>query len=181
MWAKRQDWWMEYPPMCKNGPGRSLLITTPKVSRSTPPLGFSITDILPVFQALQSDFDAVLQADKMNPTSLPMKQASFDQNSPKTLYGHEFLITMIDEAHFCRTHNKAYFASFGIMERSKCKVAMTATPVISRPQVSLVLPISTPFDTSSSSLAGHLDPGRTATHRFFYLTPRQPGISNDGV
>jgi hypothetical protein len=90
---------------------------------------------LPFLQASHSDFDAVLSAEKINPTALPKKQASFARDGPNTLYGHEFLVTAVDEAHQCRTLNKAFFTYFGLMERSRCRIAMTATPIISRPQV----------------------------------------------
>jgi len=90
----------------------------------------------PLFQAAESDFDAVLGADRMHPTQSPKPLASFAEHGPSTLYGHEFLVTVVDEAHQCRTLNKSFFSFFGLMERSRCRVALTATPIISRPQVS---------------------------------------------
>jgi len=142
---KRLEWWSEHYTKCKNSPGRRMLITTSKVRSRLfiPSTPIPLTP--PLFlQAAQSDFEAVLEADGTHPTESPKQLASFAEHGPSTLYGQEFLVTVVDEAHLCRNMKKAFFTFFGLMERSQCRIAMTATPIISRPQVS-VIAFSLPF------------------------------------
>ncbi|CCM06798.1 uncharacterized protein FIBRA_09098 [Fibroporia radiculosa] len=53
--------------------------------------------------------------------------------APKTVYGREFGLCVIDEAHLGRTMNKLFTASMCLGERSRAVVAMTATPVLTKP------------------------------------------------
>jgi hypothetical protein len=52
-----------------------------------------------------------------------------------TIYGRQFLAVAIDEAHAYRNPNKAYTAMRALREKTDLLVAMTATPVQTRPAV----------------------------------------------
>jgi len=52
-----------------------------------------------------------------------------------TIYGQQWLISAIDEAHNVRNLNHAYFASISLRMQSQFIVAMTATPVNTKLQV----------------------------------------------
>jgi hypothetical protein len=84
-------------------------------------------------QALQSDSALVhiLQGRK-KPEARPRSQ--YVENT--TIYGRRYLAVAIDEAHSFRNVNKLYSAVRGLREKTDMLVAMTATPVQTRPSVS---------------------------------------------
>lgn len=53
-----------------------------------------------------------------------------------TIYGRRFLAVAIDEAHAFRNRNKLHTAILALREKTDLLVAMTATPVQTRPAVS---------------------------------------------
>ena len=53
----------------------------------------------------------------------------------KTMYGCEFLATIIDEAHSVRKFNKLHTAYHELRQCSRALIAMTATPVMTKLQV----------------------------------------------
>ena len=55
---------------------------------------------------------------------------------PKTLFGREWLVVAIDEAHVARKINKAYVGAFQLRLRAKVPIAMTATPILTGLMVS---------------------------------------------
>ena len=55
----------------------------------------------------------------------------------KTLFPNEFAVTIIDEAHVMRTQSTAFIAGLALRKRSETFVAMTATPIMTKPMVSL--------------------------------------------
>lgn len=86
-------------------------------------------------QALESDFDRILEANNRYPTKSPRQKASYVRDAPTTAYGRSFLLCSVDEAHNQRNIKKGYWAVFSLRERSLTMVAMTATPITSGPLV----------------------------------------------
>jgi hypothetical protein len=132
-WPNRKVWWKDIWTKAQNPIGRRIVITTPNV-RFFSSISYTRSICL---QALQSDFDCVyLLPDSKKPSLSPVKKPSFAVHGTATIYGHKFLVAAIDEAHNCRNINKAYWATFALRENAEMAVAMTATPVTTRPSVS---------------------------------------------
>lgn len=66
----------------------------------------------------------------------PLESARFANNAPNTLFGHQYALVAVDEAHAARKHNVVHMALRALKEKTNVLVAMTATPVTTRPQVS---------------------------------------------
>lgn len=45
------------------------------------------------------------------------------------------MFAVVDEMHNARNHNKTYWSLFGLRQTTRGMVGMTATPVLTRPQV----------------------------------------------
>ncbi|KAI6138975.1 P-loop containing nucleoside triphosphate hydrolase protein [Pisolithus tinctorius] len=60
----------------------------------------------------------------------------YERNAPKTVFGHEYLGLIIDEAHKARKFNKFHQAILGLHRQSAMIVAMSATPVMTQLQAS---------------------------------------------
>jgi len=56
-----------------------------------------------------------------------------------TVYGRKYSFFIMDEAHSARKHNGAHLAARALRERSALMVAMTATPVTTKPQVRIFM------------------------------------------
>lgn len=65
-----------------------------------------------------------------------MPNARFEVKSPTMVYGRTYTFFVMDEAHSARKHNLAHLAARALWERATLMVAMTATPVTTKPQVS---------------------------------------------
>jgi len=55
----------------------------------------------------------------------------------KTVFGKRWVLAVVDEAHSFRTIKRAYRAAIGLRGTADNFVAMTATPVQTRPMVSI--------------------------------------------
>src|SRR5258707_11248701 len=55
----------------------------------------------------------------------------------KTVFGKRWVLAVVDEAHSFRTIKRAYRAAIGLRGTANNFVAMTATPVQTRPMVSI--------------------------------------------
>ncbi|KAG2063485.1 hypothetical protein BDR04DRAFT_1037816 [Suillus decipiens] len=115
-WSSRRTWWEDIWSQSKQAEGRRIIITTPK--------------------ALESDCDRIFEANNLTPTKHPRRKANYTMDVSSTAYGRDFLLGLVDEAHNYRNIKKAYWAIFCLRFLCHAMVAMTATPITSRPLVS---------------------------------------------
>ncbi|KAG2336606.1 hypothetical protein BDR05DRAFT_896483 [Suillus weaverae] len=115
-WSSRRTWWEDIWSRSMQPEGRRIVITTPK--------------------ALESDCDRIFEANNLSPTKHPRRKANYTADAPSTAYGREFLLGSVDEAHNYRNIKKGYWAIFCLRSLCQAIVAMTATPITSRPLVS---------------------------------------------
>ena len=90
-------------------------------------------------QAVKSDFAAYFN-DPIAPGDRPKPYTS-DPNSPEhlTLFSplRRWGVLVLDEAHYVRTVSKFHWAATELRHAAAATVAMTATPVMTSPMVSL--------------------------------------------
>ena len=60
---------------------------------------------------------------------------AFSSRAKSTLFGYQYLLVVMDEAHSARKFNKIHTAYHGLRQQSRAIVAMTATPVMTKLQV----------------------------------------------
>ncbi|KAG1829710.1 P-loop containing nucleoside triphosphate hydrolase protein [Suillus subalutaceus] len=112
-WSSRRTWWEDIWSRSKQPEGRRIIITTPK--------------------ALESDCDRIFEANNLTPTKHPRQKTNYTIDAPSTAYGRDFLLGVVDEAHNYRNIKKGYWAIFCLRLLCHAMVAMTATPITSRP------------------------------------------------
>ncbi|KAG2336736.1 P-loop containing nucleoside triphosphate hydrolase protein [Suillus weaverae] len=112
-WRSRQTWWQDIWSRSMQPEGRRIIITTPK--------------------ALESDCDRIFEPSNLSPTTSPRQKANYTVDAPTTAYGRDFLLGVADEAHNYRNIRKGYWAIFCLRQQCHGIVAMTATPITSRP------------------------------------------------
>lgn len=76
-------------------------------------------------------FRAGLKAD----VGKAIRSPRFEALSPSTVYRQKYGFFIMDEAHTARKHNVAHMAAGALREQCVLMVAMTATPVMTKPQV----------------------------------------------
>ncbi|KAG1741204.1 P-loop containing nucleoside triphosphate hydrolase protein [Suillus occidentalis] len=112
-WSSRRSWWKDIWSRSIQPEGRRIILTTPK--------------------ALESDCDRIFEANNLNPTKHPRQKSNYTADAPHTAYGRKFLLGLVDEAHNYRNVKKGYWAIFCLRLLCQAMVAMTATPITSRP------------------------------------------------
>ncbi|KAG2097976.1 uncharacterized protein F5147DRAFT_777839 [Suillus discolor] len=112
-WSSRRTWWEDIWSRSKQPEGRRIVITTPK--------------------ALESDCDRIFETNNSAPTKHPRQKINYTMDVSSTAYGRDFLLGLVDEAHNYRNIKKAYWAIFCLRLLCQAMVAMTATPITSRP------------------------------------------------
>ncbi|KAG1798808.1 P-loop containing nucleoside triphosphate hydrolase protein [Suillus variegatus] len=112
-YGARLEWWGKAWTQCQQPPVRRIILTTTN--------------------AAQDDAATVFDENDRDSYGKPTTGARFRRLSPNTLFGHEFNVTLFDEAHCARKYNKVHVAARGLQERSHSMVAMTATPVTTKP------------------------------------------------
>ncbi|KAF8422282.1 P-loop containing nucleoside triphosphate hydrolase protein [Boletus edulis BED1] len=90
--------------------------------------------ILATFSAIQDDASICYDRAGKAEMGKPLESARFAKNALNTLFGHQYTLLAVDEAHAARKHNVAHTAVRALKEKAKVLVAMTATPVTTRPQ-----------------------------------------------
>ncbi|KAG1793303.1 P-loop containing nucleoside triphosphate hydrolase protein [Suillus plorans] len=115
-WTSRRTWWEDIWGRSKQPEGRRIIITAPK--------------------ALESDCDRIFEANNLTPTKYPRQKTNYTSDASSTAYGRDFLLGLVDEAHNYRNIKKGYWAIFCLRSLCHTMVAMTATPITSRPLVS---------------------------------------------
>jgi hypothetical protein len=89
-----------------------------------------------VGQAAQDDAATVFIQGDRDSYGQPMHSPRFERISPSTLFGHEYITSIIDEGHILRNINLAHTAARALQGKSHSTVIMTATPVTTKPAVS---------------------------------------------
>ncbi|KAI6154544.1 P-loop containing nucleoside triphosphate hydrolase protein [Pisolithus tinctorius] len=112
--AKRREWWTRVKSQSRQQPHRQIILATDT--------------------AVQDDGSAVF-LDLIHSVDDEAKCAPvYERNAPKTVFGHEYLGLIIDEAHKARKFNKFHQAILGLHRQSAMIVAMSATPVMTQLQ-----------------------------------------------
>ncbi|KAG1894055.1 P-loop containing nucleoside triphosphate hydrolase protein [Suillus fuscotomentosus] len=112
-WSSRRTWWEDIWSQSKQPEGRRIIITAPK--------------------ALESDCDRIFETNNRTPTKHPRRKTNYTTDVSSTAYGRDFLLGIVDEAHNYRNIKKGYWAIFCLRFLCHAMVAMTATPITSRP------------------------------------------------
>ena len=90
------------------------------------------TDV--TMKALSSDYGiAFTPMSSKSPTSPPTRKLT---NPNSTIFDRDWRCALVDEAHNCRNFGKTYSAVLMLRTKATFMVAMTATPVTTRPMVS---------------------------------------------
>jgi hypothetical protein len=93
------------------------------------------TDV--TIKALSSDYGiAFAPMSSKSPTSPPTRKLS---NPNSTIFDRDWRCALVDEAHNCRNFGKTYSAVLMLRTKATFMVAMTATPVTTRPMVSILI------------------------------------------
>ncbi|KAG2343746.1 hypothetical protein BDR05DRAFT_883628 [Suillus weaverae] len=109
----RKDWWSKAWDECQQPLRRRVVLATTL--------------------AIQDDATTIFSDGPREDPGHPRKTARYDQVHMKTIYGQHFCMLIVDEAHVARKYNKAHLALRGLLERCMAIVAMTATPVTTKP------------------------------------------------
>ncbi|KAG2359931.1 P-loop containing nucleoside triphosphate hydrolase protein [Suillus spraguei] len=109
----RSQWWTIAWTKCQQPPIRRIILATTNAAQD---------DAATVF--IQGDRDSYGQ---------PMHSPRFERISPSTLFGHEYIASIIDEGHILRNINLAHTAARALQGKSHSTVMMTATPVTTKP------------------------------------------------
>ncbi|KDQ63886.1 hypothetical protein JAAARDRAFT_118513 [Jaapia argillacea MUCL 33604] len=89
----------------------------------------------------RDDFVRLFALDKRNPSVVPKPKHGdvvFQKNRADTIWRADYNFVAIDEIHVTRNNNEKYFAAMALGKVTHCKIGLTATPITTRPQVSLV-------------------------------------------
>ena len=87
-------------------------------------------------QALQDDASAIFLDSIRNVGDEPRRAAAYPTRVSTTLYDRRYLTMIMDEAHTARKLNKIHTAACALRSISSNLIAMTATPVMTKLQVS---------------------------------------------
>ncbi|KAG1793331.1 P-loop containing nucleoside triphosphate hydrolase protein [Suillus plorans] len=109
----RSQWWTVAWTKCQQPPIRRIILVTTNAAQD---------DAATVF--IQGDRDSYGQ---------PIHSPRFERTSPSTLFGHEYITSIIDEGHLLRNINLAHTAARALQGKSHSTVMMTATPVTTKP------------------------------------------------
>lgn len=132
--SSREQWWTTLYEKSNHAQIQRIILATNSVSlRDT--AGWCVD--YAISQAIQDDATRVFRAGLKAEAGRAIPNSRFQAVSPSTVYGHEFGFFVLDEAHSARKHNLAHMAARALREKSKVMVAMTATPVTTKPQVRL--------------------------------------------
>src|ERR1700685_1206575 len=130
----RPTWWTDVWTLSKHEEHRRIVITTPNVSIVHLSISWMYgTDA--AMKALASDYGiAFTPMNAKRPTSPPTRRPT---ESNTTIFDRDWRCALVDEAHNCRNFGKTYSAVLMLRTQAAFMVAMTATPVTTRPMVSI--------------------------------------------
>ncbi|KAG2045912.1 hypothetical protein BDR06DRAFT_900013 [Suillus hirtellus] len=109
----RKDWWSKAWDECQQPLRRRVVLATTL--------------------AIQDDATTIFSDGPREDPGCPRQTARYDQAHRNTIYGGHFSMLIVDEAHVARKYNKVHLALRGLLERCMAIVAMTATPVTTKP------------------------------------------------
>ncbi|KAG2045712.1 hypothetical protein BDR06DRAFT_1015378 [Suillus hirtellus] len=109
----RKDWWSKVWAKCQQPLCRRVVLATTL--------------------AIQDDAATIFGDGPREDPGRPRKSARYDQVHDKTIYGRDYGMMIVDEAHVVRKYNKVHLACRGLSQRCLIVVAMTATPVTTKP------------------------------------------------
>ncbi|KAG1741027.1 P-loop containing nucleoside triphosphate hydrolase protein [Suillus occidentalis] len=112
-YANRKDWWRKAWDQCRQPLRRRVVLATTL--------------------AIQEDATMIFGDGPREDPGCPQKTARYDRIHGNTIYGQHFSMLVADEAHVARKYNKVHLAFRGLLERCMVMIAMTATPVTTRP------------------------------------------------
>ncbi|KAG1792547.1 P-loop containing nucleoside triphosphate hydrolase protein [Suillus variegatus] len=112
-YTARSQWWTMAWSKCQQPSIRRIILATTNAAHD---------DAVTVF--IDGERDSYGQ---------PVASPRFERTAPSTLFGRGYNVTFFDEAHCARKYNKVHIAARGLQERSHLMVAMTATPVTTKP------------------------------------------------
>jgi hypothetical protein len=133
--AKRPTWWSTVFNASHHQLSRRIVIATTSVPYS---LTLSIRFIcLTLFQAIASDGDATFASfTSSSPANVFDHLSNYDSvGAIMTVFGKRWVLAIVDEAHTFRNVKRAYRAAIGLRGQADNFIAMTATPVQTRPMV----------------------------------------------
>ncbi|KAI6041178.1 hypothetical protein EDC04DRAFT_2893393 [Pisolithus marmoratus] len=110
----RRDWWTQVKAKSQQQPHWQIILATDTAIQD---------DGMSVFLDLLHHVE-----DEPKPTLV------YHHLSPRTVFGHEFLRLIIDEAHKARKFNKFHQAVHALCKQSATMIAMSATPVMTHLQ-----------------------------------------------
>lgn len=93
-----------------------------------------------MLQAILSDARGVVLSNR-NPLRVP----ALERNVSVGIFGQQWLLTAVDELHNARNVGKLFWSISYLRMQSRAFVGMTATPVLTRPQVSTRIPYGDSF------------------------------------
>ncbi|KAG2359798.1 hypothetical protein BDR07DRAFT_1291359, partial [Suillus spraguei] len=112
-YTARSQWWTMAWSKCQQPPIRHIILTTTN--------------------AAHDDAATVFVKDNRDSYGKPIASPRFERISPSTLFGRGYNVMFFDEAHCARKYDKVHIAARRLQERSHLMVAMTATPVTTKP------------------------------------------------
>ncbi|KAG2134716.1 P-loop containing nucleoside triphosphate hydrolase protein [Suillus cothurnatus] len=109
----RKDWWSKACDRCQQPLRRRVVLATTL--------------------AIQHDTSTLFSNGPPEDPGYPKKTPRYEHVHRNTIYGQQFCMLFVDEAHAARKYNKVHLAVRGLLERCMAIVAMTATPVTTKP------------------------------------------------
>ncbi|KAH7919437.1 hypothetical protein BV22DRAFT_1023013 [Leucogyrophana mollusca] len=110
-YGTRTSWWTTVWPRAGQPKCRCIVLTT--------------------HTALMSDAVIAFEMEKYGPS--PAHAKNFEAKKKSTIYGLTWGVCILDEAHCARKYNSSYNATRGLRETSLMTVALTATPILTKP------------------------------------------------
>lgn len=132
--ATRGDWWDKILTQSLHQPHHRIILATESVSLR--PSYFECSNSELCYQAIQDDASVIFVDFIRDVEGNLRKSVAYASRAKKTIYGRDYLGLIIDEAHVARKFNKIHTAYYALRKQSLCLVAMTATPVMTKLQVS---------------------------------------------
>ncbi|EGO04149.1 hypothetical protein SERLA73DRAFT_148782 [Serpula lacrymans var. lacrymans S7.3] len=114
---QREQWWETIWTQSKMSPGRCIVLV-PQT-------------------ALQSDSDTIWVASDHDTGAQPRFALLHNKWVKQTVYGQQWGLFVMDEAHVARKYNRIYVAMRALHQQANVTIVLTATPVLTRPSDNL--------------------------------------------
>ncbi|RDB30571.1 DNA repair and recombination protein RAD54 [Hypsizygus marmoreus] len=125
------------------------------VGSSKQPIGRRL--IVATMTAMTDDGSRIYALTSKDHPSGPLRPiANAEKLFPKTIFGREWLVAALDEAHNCRNLTFKHLSARALREKTELMIGMTATPVTTRPEdllnLGLVLGVNKCCDDEADAL-----------------------------